>query len=249
MRAGWLVAAAALAMAAEGQTRGFDVASIHPSALSRAGAEGSKRSSIRHTPKTLTMENVSLTECLTWAYGVSEPQISGPDWMGSERFDIAAGSAEPDSLAGLRQKLQTLLADRFRLELHRESKDYPVYALVKAPAGPNLQRAQAETGSMMRVSGGAFVFEDTSMAELAQKLSQLAAVGRMVVDRTGIAGSFDFRIRMAASEETMRSEAVHGEAPSIFPLIERQLGLKLESRKAPLEMLVVDRVERIPTAN
>jgi uncharacterized protein (TIGR03435 family) len=93
------------------------------------------------------------------------------------------------------------------------------------------------------------VFEDTTMAELAQKLSQLSAVNGLVVDQTGISGSFEFRIRMAADEEIMRSEALHGEAPSIFPLIERQLGLKLESRKVPLEVLVIDHAERVPTEN
>lgn len=87
------------------------------------------------------------------------------------------------------------------------------------------------------------------MAELAQKLLQLAAVNGMVIDRTGISGSFNFSIKMAANEEIMRTEAIHGDAPSIFSLIEHQLRLKVEFRKVPLEVLVVDRVDRVPTGN
>jgi uncharacterized protein (TIGR03435 family) len=244
-----LLASAVLMTAIGAQPRGFEVASIHPSQLSRAGAEGSKRSDVRHTPKSISMRNVTLLDCLVFAYGVTEQQVSGPDWISTDRFDIAASTSDPASRDELKRMLQPLLADRFKLALHRDTKDLPAYALVVSKSGPKLDRSPSETGSRMRVSGGAFVFEDTTMAELAQKLSQLSAVSGVVVDQTGISGSFNFSIRMAATEEIMRSEAIHGEAPSIFPLIERQLGLKLESRKVPMEVLVIDRAQRIPTEN
>jgi uncharacterized protein (TIGR03435 family) len=244
-----LIAAAALAVTMGAQPRGFDVASIHLSSLAKSGLEGTRRNEIRHTPKSLTMRNVTLLDCLMFAYGVTEQQVAGPDWLGVERYDIAASTSDPVSRAELKRMLQPVLTDRFKLALRHDTKDLAVYALVVLPSGPKLERAQPETGSSLQISGGAFVFEDTTMGELAQKLSQLTAVDRLVVDQTEISGSFNFKIRMAANDETMRSDAVHGQAPSIFPLIERQLGLKLEARKMPMDMLVVDRAQRIPTEN
>lgn len=231
------------------QTRGFDVASIHPSQLPQAGGEGSKRNEIRHTPKSLTMRNVTFLDCLMFAYGVTEQQVIGPDWIMRDRYDIAASTSEPVSRAEVKRMLQPLLADRFNLALHREMKETPVYVLTVAKGGPKLNPSQSQTGSNWRISGGAYVFVDTNMPELAQKLSQLLAVNGMVIDQTGISGSFDFSIRMAANEEIARSEAIHGDGPSIFTLIERQLGLKLESRKVPIEVLAIDHADRTPTAN
>ena len=244
-----LMLAATLVATLGAQHRAFDVASIHLSQLSRSGAEGSKRTDVRQTPKSLTMRNVTLLDRLMFANGVTEQQVTGPDWIGTERYDIAASTSDPVSRDELKHLLQPLLTDRFKLVLHSATKSLPAFALVVSKSRPKLERSHAETGSNLRVSGGAFVFEDTTMAELAQKLSQLSAVNGLVVDQTGISGSFDFRIQMAASEEIMRSEAIHGEAPSIFPMIERQLGLKLESRKVPLEVLVIDHAERVPTEN
>jgi uncharacterized protein (TIGR03435 family) len=244
-----LLAAAVFVTAIGAQPRGFEVASIHPSQLPRAGGEGSKRNDIRHTPKSLTMRNVTLLDCLMFAYGVPEQQVTGPDWIMTERYDIAASVSEPASRDELKNMLQPLLADRFKLALHRDTKDLPVYALVAAKSGSKLERSQSETGSHWRIAGGAFIFEDTTMSELAQKLSQLSAVNGLVIDQTGISGSFNFSVRMAASDEIMRADAIHGDAPSIFPLIERQLGLKLESRRVPMEVLIIDHAERIPTEN
>ena len=244
-----VLAAAVVVTAIDAQPRSFEVASIHLSTFSRSAAEGTKRSDIRHTPKSLTMRNVTLLDCVMFAYGVTESQVSAPDWMTSERYDIAASTSEPASRGEVKSMLQPLLADRFKLAFHRVTKDLPVYVLTVAKFGPKLQPSQSETGSNWRISGGSFIFEDTSMAELAQKLSQLSAVNGMVIDQTGISGSFDFSIKMAASDEIMRKEASHGDSPSIFPLIERQLGLKLESRRLPIEVIVVDRAERIPTEN
>lgn len=100
-----LLVAAVLVVTLDAQPPSFDVASIHRSTLSRPGGEGSKRSEIRHTPKTLTMRNVSLLECLTFAYGVTGQQVIGPDWIGSERYDIAASTAEPASRDELKRML------------------------------------------------------------------------------------------------------------------------------------------------
>src|ERR1700677_3653306 len=244
-----LLAAALSLTAIHAQTPAFEVASIHLSQLAKAGGEGSKRNEIPHTPKSLTMRNVSFLDCLMFAYGVTEQQVTGPDWIMSERYDIAASTSDPVSRAELKHMLQPLLADRFQLVLHREMKTTPVYVLTVAKGGPRLQPSQSETGSNWRISGGAFVFEDTTMPELAQKLSQLLAVNGLVIDQTGIAGSFDFSIRMAASDEIARKEAIHGDGPSIFTQIEHQLGLKLESRKLPIEVLYIDHALRIPTEN
>src|SRR5580693_5387390 len=103
----------------------FEVASIKPSQAANMDREGNRREDVDTAPGRLTMRNVSLSSCIRWAYGVHWSQVSGPDWLGTERFDIAAKAAGPASEDQLKVMLQTLLGDRFKLTLHRDSKVVP----------------------------------------------------------------------------------------------------------------------------
>jgi uncharacterized protein (TIGR03435 family) len=139
--------------------------------------------------------------------------------------------------------LQTLLASRFKLALHRENKELSVYALVVAKNGQKLTNAKDEGGPDIRVSDGSFIFQNVSMPDFAEKLSDLRTIDRPVVDRTGIQGVFDITLKSAASA------MLEDDGPSVFTLIQDQLGLKLEAKKAPVEILIIDHAEKVPTEN
>jgi len=224
----------------------FEVASIR-SHKPAAAVEG--RESIDSVPGSLTIRNASLNACIKWAYLVRDYQISGPAWLTAEKYDITAKAAGPAPLNQLRQMLRTLLTDRFQLQFHRETKELPVYALVAAKSGPKLHKAEPGGNTGMKGENGAFVFHGTSMPQFADDLSILSQVGRPVLDRTGIPGVFDFNLKFGESNDEMKRALIAGDGASVFTLIQEQLGLKLEARKGPVEMLVIDHVERAPGEN
>ncbi|MGO9255160.1 MAG: TIGR03435 family protein [Bryobacteraceae bacterium] len=224
-------------------TAAFDVASIAPSQTARRGGEGSGRERISWTPTGVTLENASLAASIQWAYQVKFYQTSGPAWANGQRYDIRAKNQNPANVERLRLMLRTLLADRFRLALHREAQVMPVYELLADRNRLKLQAAKADEGTDMRVANGKFVFQHVSMAELAERLSELAAVDRPVLDKTGIAGAFDFTL------PAIPYPAPDGVDPAwIFGAIREQLGLVLKPAKGAVEMLVIDHAER-PSPN
>ncbi len=230
------------------QTRvlSFDVASVKTSTFGQSGLEGSKRSRVDVTPKSVTLRNVTVGDCIQWAYNVKPYQIAGAS-LGDERYDIRAVVDSEVSTSQLRAMMQDLLAKRFQMALHRETKPMPVLELVIAKGGPKLPPPKPgavthSAESLPRVENGGFVFADTTMAEFATQLGMLRTVDMPVVDRTGIAGVFDIRLKDAA-EANRRDDG-----PPISTFLEEQLGLKLVSAKSPMEVLVVDRVGK-PTGN
>lgn len=248
-----IVAVAAPVMRAQSRAdsplAAFDVASIRPAAIWKAGGEGSRRSRIEYSPNSLTMRNVDLTDCIQWAYSAKFHQISGPRVSNSVRYDILAKAESSVPVGQLRVMLQDLLAKRFELTLHRETKMLPVYELVIAKHGPRLP-APKDTNlspthaaeSLPRVQDGSFVFEDTTLPEFADKLSLLRGIDLPVVDRTGIKGVFDITLKSAADA------ILQSDGPSLFTLVQEQLGLRLVSAKAPVEVLVIDHVGK-PSEN
>jgi uncharacterized protein (TIGR03435 family) len=223
----------------------FEVASIKPAAVSKTGGEGSGRARIEYTPDSLTMRNVGLKQCLQWAYRVEYFQI--PASLDETGYDILAKAADPVPVSQLRLMLQQLLADRFKLAIHRETKAIAVYELTIAKGGPRLPEPRAAddhhvTENLPRVRNGSFVFEDSSIAEFAAKLSMLRGMDRPVIDKTGITGYYDIGFKGAAA--AIRQP----DGPSLFTLIQEALGLKLVGAKDPMEVIVVDHAEK-PTEN
>jgi uncharacterized protein (TIGR03435 family) len=136
--------------------------------------------------------------------------------------------------------LQNLLADRFQLKLHRESKDAPIYALVVAKNGPKLKESAPGAQGSIGMSQGNLSARGVPVAALADQLSgPVFQLGRPVIDRTGISGIYDFTLDWASDDS----------APSVFTALQEQLGLKLEAQKGSVEVLVVDSMERKPSAN
>ena len=197
------------------------------------------------------MRNVSLRSCIQWAYGVRGYQISGPTWLTLERYDIVAKTPSPAADDQLRLMLQMLLESRFKLALHREMKDLPVYRLVRGKGGPKLHTAAGEGNNSMRPVGGGLEFRNFSMAELAARLSARPfSVDRPVLDKTGINGLFDFTMKIADNDaELKRTLEGMERGASDFALFLGQLGLKLQPQKGPVEILVIDRAEKVPIEN
>ena len=231
---------------------GADVPRFEVAALKAHQAISSERrdnESIDSVPGRLTIRNASLSSCLKWAYEIRDYQISGPAWLQTEKYDVDAKASGPAPLKQLRAMLQTLLAERLNLTVHREARDLPEYALVAVKSGPKLHKADADGNTSINVNNGSFVFHHISMPEFAANLSTFTQVDRPVLDRTGIDGVFDFSMQFGATADEMKRAFIAGDGPSIFTVIQEQLGLRLEAQKGPIEMLIIDHAEKTPLDN
>jgi bla regulator protein BlaR1 len=227
----------------------FEVASIK---LNKSGARGGRFST---EPGGIVATNMPLRTFIKAAYGVQDYQLSGgPGWLDSERYDIAAKSEGALLDDKLLLMLRALLEDRFKLTLHREKKELPGYALVIGKSGLKVHEVEHEGKSWTRFGRGSLNGHEVSMPALADALS--GRLGRPVVDSTGIKGFFDVNLEWTPDQSQPRGpkESVEplpaddGAGPTIFTALQEQLGLKLESRKGPVEILVIDRIEK-PSEN
>ena len=260
------------------QTHGFEAASIKPESSATP-----RMSRLLFTPYGLSATNVTLQTLIRDVYQVQESQISGaPDWLNSEKYDIEAKMEKSvadelrklDPLQSLPQRqlmLQALLADRFKLTLHRETKELPVYALVIAGNAPRMQEAKPGDiyanglkgpngrpggAGNMRMGPGELTGQALSMADIVRMLSE--QLGRPVLDKTGLTGKYDLTLRWTPDDsqlpmlkQTAGARGTPQSAPSgssIFTAIREQLGLELESQDSPVETLVIDHVEK-PSEN
>jgi uncharacterized protein (TIGR03435 family) len=208
-------------------------------------------------PGQFEARNHPLKILIFMAYGVSDYSFSGPDWLDSVKVDVVAKM--PASAAGLSPEdrrrmiglmLQGLLAERFKLKVHREEKVIPGYALVVAAGGPKMRRVE-EPQSRGRVGPGSI----TGGADLKQiVVSAKDALGSPVQDMTGLSGYYEFNLTWTPEDKLLAgadntSTAPEDRPPSIFTALQEQLGLRLEPRKFPTEIVVVDHIERVPTEN
>ncbi|MBB5065267.1 TIGR03435 family protein [Granulicella mallensis] len=210
---------------------------------------------------------ITLRRFIERAYGIfNDDLISGlPDWANSARYDIEAKVGNSDiaefqklNLDQRRSMVQALLVDRFKLVAHHEAKDLPIYALVIAKDSSKLQ--ESKSGAFTSIKGvdclvkasepNSLVVQYCSMASLARMLRDEANLDRTVVDRTGLTGHYDISLHWAADEDPPPGSSQQGtgllpEAPgsSIFAALQKQLGLKLESTKGPVDTIVIDHIE------
>jgi uncharacterized protein (TIGR03435 family) len=189
-----------------------------------------------------TATNATLDSLVQIAYGVPYQQISGIEKLGSEHYDLTAKAEDGVLLTyeQLQPRLRRLLEERFKLAIHRERKDFDGYALVVAKAGPKLQPTTGSSESGAIYPGGLRVM-NMPLSSFAGVLRSPA--GRPVIDKTGIAGSYDFTLAYARDGDTDSA------LPSFFTALQEQFGLKLEAAKVPLEVVVIDRVEKVPDEN
>ena len=228
----------------------FDVASIKPN-KSGFGGMG-----IHNTHGLWRAENISVRNLLINAYDILPEQIAGaPAWLEAERFDIEGRfevTPESEKAGASGQRLQALLASRFQFRTHRETKEWQANVLVVARKGSMLKPSTEEKMSMTSNNGRMDVKAGT-LDNLARNLA--FRLGRPVVNQTGLDGKFDFILEFepegqqgSIADSNNPIAGIDARKPSLFTALQDQLGLKLESRKAPVELLVIDRIER-PTEN
>jgi uncharacterized protein (TIGR03435 family) len=251
-----------------GQTPSFEVASIKPN---KSGDPGIR---IQNHPGTFEAINVSLKFLIEFAYNINDTQLSGAaGWIDSENYNIEAKTDDvrpagirqllsDDELERRRLMLRSLLADRFQLAIRHETKELPIYELVVAKNGSKLHEAEAQPddvagpgpkGRGIRMGRGELIMTNNTIGMLADALSR--QLGRIVTDGTGLRGSYDFTLKWTPGENEDQMvkaadarSAPDGAGPSIFTAIQEQLGLKLESKKGPVDILVIEHVEP-PSAN
>lgn len=223
----------------------FEVASIKPSNPDQLRGP----SGITTGHGRIAGNNVTLKRCIMGAYGLGPHQISGgPPWLDSDRFEIAAKSEEPnDGDEVLMTMLRTLMAERFKLSVHRETRTVRALLLEVAKSGPKLENAE-QGEAATRSFHGAIDASMITMTRFAEVLSR--ATELPVVDRTGLKGAFNLKLRWRPESPWPTVTGVDDamERPPLSTALEQQLGLHLESRKVPMEILVIDHAEK-PTDN
>jgi uncharacterized protein (TIGR03435 family) len=257
----------------------YKSASIEPHKSVNSAPE---RFGVFFSPRGFTAQGATLQTVLGFAYGVQADLITGsPDWVSSERYDIAVELPDatveeaPEDADGMgiqrfRLMLQAVLADRFQLKLHRQTKDLPIYELVVAEGGPKMKEAapvytnpngvngpagRLPAKGMMMMGPGELTGQGATLAPLVEQLS--LQLGRTVLDKTGLTGNYDFSLRWAPGESKTGMMKLMGSKPvpesasssassglSLFTALQEQLGLKLEPQTAAVEVLVIDRVEK-----
>jgi uncharacterized protein (TIGR03435 family) len=277
---------AACAALAQSNPPAFEVASIKPAApqtmgrmMVRMGGDAGR----------VDYANVSLKDVLARAYDVKRHQISGPSWLDSERYDITAKVPDGVPKEQIPAMLAALLTERFKMTVHKETKEEPIYALVVGKNGPKLKKSEEgdtaprtfttpEGGKINAPKGGGMMImngpggahlqaNQTTLARFADMLSNM--LDRPVLDMTGIEGNYDITLDVSMEDMAGMKKGMgpgpgpmaggpgggeHGPAPdsapsaSIFTSIQ-QLGLKLDPRKAPIEHVIVDKAEKVPTEN
>jgi len=221
----------------------FDTASVKPADPKHRGTR------MIDDPGTLMMNSASLLYCIVWAYDIKDYQVQGPDWIKTEIYDIIAKTETPVPGNVHKAMLQALLAERFKLTAHRETKDIPIYALAVGKNGPNFRASKTEgTPDIQSGRDGSLIGGKISMAKLADAISG-PWMQRPVLDRTGLEGTYD----LVLNPMPYLRDGPDGDGkPDMEYAIGRALqglGLKLEPAKAPFEILVIDHVEKIPSRN
>jgi len=225
----------------------FDVASIKP-------AVGGMRPEVQTSPGSLTIRNQSLLYLIQWAYDTPPFQISGPDWLNDNRFDVLAKAEGGRDDAKLRLMLQALLAERFGLKAHPDQKEMQVYGLTLAKSGPKFQESTDE-GPPVFDRGGptTLTAHRVTMKDLAIQISD--PLKRPVIDETGLKGRYEIKIDVSAYMQGAtgggdgRGEGQIDVMSVLFTALQQQLGVKLDSKKESVNILVIDHAEKVPTEN
>jgi uncharacterized protein (TIGR03435 family) len=227
----------------------FEVASVRASAGGKG--EGSRRENIQASPGSLNMRNVSLKSAIRWAYHVMDYQISGPDWLGFERFDIAAKAASPVPEDQLRLMLQPLLAERFKLTLHRETKELPAYLLVVAKGGIKFHESQTTDGEPVVNPDKTHMTVEVNGVTATQFVEMLSNfLHAPVVNNTGLSGRYDAKVNFGKYlPDGTGKEGAFDPIGTILTGLQEELGLKVESKKLPLDLLIIDHAEKVPMEN
>ena len=251
-----LLLVAAIAIPTYAQQPHFEVATVKLSPPVAAGTPlpinlGSFRNG------TVMLTNTTLSECLQFAYGlVSGAQIAGSDWIKSRdvRFDIVGKTGPDVARDQALLMMQNLLGERLKLSLHHEPKEMPFLALVVAKNGPKVVPVKTDTppAEIPPQLPGRLLHPYMSMATLATLVSRFER--QIVIDMTGLTGRFSVDLQwtpdaLGGAVPLVNGQPVNVDGPSLPTALQEQLGLRLESRKGPVDVLVVDHAEKVPVDN
>jgi uncharacterized protein (TIGR03435 family) len=246
MKAFAILIAAAIFLMAQPATAPltFEAATIKPT------AEGPHHSGMHTRTGLLMIQGETLQRLVRTAYQLTPNQVEGgPKWTDSDRYDINAKSEGPAEDDELLRMLQSLLAGRFKLKFHIEKREFAGYALVVAKGGLKIHPVEKEVDKTHLESDDQHVsaaFEGGTLGRLADVLSR--SLPMPVMDQTGITGAFTFKLEWARDDLSARGGSSDGSGaaagPTIFTALQQQLGLKLESRKVPMDVYVIDSAEK-----
>jgi len=235
------------ALAAAQQTGNLAAAKSFEAASIKPASRNATDFGVDTDPGLLRVEAQTLHDMVRIAYGLNDSQVTGgPKWAESDRFDVigrANGRAGDKELLAM---FQTLLADRFKLVIHRETRTVPGFALLVAKGGVKMQKSEsAESNS--RGGRGRIDAQGYSMQQLAERLTRV--VRAPVEDATETTGAFNFTLNWSPEDRAARPQAAdrppgESNAPSIFTALEEQLGVRLEARKVTIEFIIVDSAEK-----
>jgi uncharacterized protein (TIGR03435 family) len=225
----------------------FEVAVIRPNLA--GAAAGTNFNLFDGGRLKITNEPVKLL--LRAAFELQDVQITGgPAWLDTDRYDIEAKTGRPEKIerGQLKPLLQSLLAERFNLKFHHETRELTVYALVIAKDGPKFKARTEGDVSAMNTHGGP---GKSQLQATAVSMDLLAGylgnrLGRIVVDKTGLSNSYNFTLEWTPGQAP--NQALDSSAPSLVTALREQLGLRLESQKSPVEVLVIDNLQK-PSEN
>lgn len=227
-------------IAARGQTAparpSFEAATIRIAEPARGGGR------FTVTGDRVVLNHTTLLNALARAFGLNFPsQVAGPSWIFSERYDIVAKAPDHTAKDQILPMLQNLLVDRFQLSLHHETRDLKGYALIAGKSALKIQEVKdPATKNDWELKANRREAKGMTMAALSSFLSPMLQAP--VIEMTGLAGYYDFPLEPTMEETRLDS------APSVFTVVD-QLGLKLESRQIPLDVIVIDRGNKAPTEN
>lgn len=240
----------------------FEVASVKPSGTMPAIG---KRTQLNRDPGRINYSFVALGVLIEKAYGLKSYQVSAPEWVRMQAYDVVATFPADTTDEQLREMLQTLLKERFKMEAHREERPLPVYELAPGKGGFKGKPAEQSRDLRFSIAGpGRKLSGAATIDSLAITLS--AMLDRPVVDSTGISGNYEIDLEYAPDEREAHSivgmKMAHAVAqgdipapsdaaggPSISTVLQDRLGLKLEPKKAPVQFLVIDKIEKAPVEN
>jgi uncharacterized protein (TIGR03435 family) len=216
-----------------------------PASFETASVKSSETSDARCAPnasvgQTFTVKNCSLGNLILYAYDVLQQQVSGQTFLLDEKYDVTAKAAKPVSRVQMKRMLQTLLEDRFKLTLRRETKETPVYALLVDKDGPKFHASPSASDagpSFVPGTAAQLTLQNAAMADLVFALSRRIK-DRFVIDKTGLEGKYDF-------EMAWYLELGKPNPPPVFTAVQT-LGLKLEPQQSPVEYLVILHIEPPP---
>ena len=199
-------------------------------------------------PGHFAMYNVPLRYVIEWAYNLKDYEIVGPDWIkADERYDIVAKAEGPVPADKIRLMVQALIVERFQMKSHTEKKELSCYVLMPGKKASKLKEAAPDGQPTISGSPTGTTFHNQPVSRFTFMLTR--RLDRPVLDLTGLKGTYDFTIDLSGLGFGGNPPPPESTGPSVFAAVQDDLGLKLEARKQPIDILVIDSVEKIPVQN